>query len=205
LYYVFRGVDPGGLVNVGTVCLGGGDLVERASLDRAVTRLVRRLPLPAPRLASAPPRLTLVHLPTVFWAADPQSGTPQAGTHTVHATVAGVALTLTVTGTWTFTLADGHPPTTLHNAGTAYHPGATPDPRTHPGYYTGPVGAPTGVLTTYPTRGTRTITVTVTWTPTYTVDHQLATSRLDTATLTRTTRRTLTIGEARAALTATTP
>lgn len=204
LYYVFRGTDPNALANVGTVCLGDADFVDRKTLDRDVlAQLMRRLPLAAPVIRSAPGEATLVHLPTVFWAANPATRQPDAPTYSVSATVDDVRVTLTVTGTWVWRLDDGHAPTTLHTSGTPYLPGRTPDPRVDPAYYTGHGGdGPTGLVTSYDRRGSRTVVVTVTWTPSYTVDYEVGTRNLDTAAVTYTARRTLRVGEARAVLVA---
>jgi hypothetical protein len=202
LYFVFRGTDPDRLANVGTVCLGQTDFVDRATLDRdVIAQLVRRLPLRAPRIASAPPGATLVRLPTVLWAADPDTGQPEQPTHAVSATVDGVAVTLTVTGSWTWRLGDGTPARALATAGVAYQPGVTPDPRVEPAYYTAHDGRPgTGLIAIYQRRGTYQLSVTARWTPSYVVDYQVGIRELDTAAIAYTTTRPLRVGEARAVL-----
>jgi hypothetical protein len=202
LYYVFRGIDPAALGNVGTVCLGAGDFVDRATLSRDVAvELVRRLALAAPAVMTAPAGSTLVRLPTVVWAVNPATGRPDRPAYTVAGTVDDVRVTLTVTGAWSWRLGDRRGVQTLAGAGTPYRAGITPDPRTDPGYYTHHDGATgTGLVTSYRTAGIVAIRLTVTWTPHYTVDYQLGSTELDTATVTYRVVHPLRVGEARAVL-----
>jgi hypothetical protein len=202
LYYIFRGTDPAVLSNVGTVCLGSTDFVDRATLDRDVlAELMRRLPLTVPRIMTAPADSTLVHLPTVFWAVNPSTGQPDEPQYAVSGTVDDVSVSLQVSGTWTWQLADGHGTRMLHTSGTPYVAGVTPDPRTDSAYYTSRGGtAGTGLVATYDSRGTIPIRLTVTWTPTYSVDYEVGTTDLDTAAVAYTVVRQLRVGEARAVL-----
>jgi hypothetical protein len=203
LYYVFRGTEPERLANVGTVCLGDGDFVERARLDRDVAALVRRLPLRAPAVRSAPAGVTLVRLPTVVWAVDAATGALPAPTRRVSASIDGVGVTLTVRGAWTWHLGDGSPPRTLTGPGVPYARGVSPDPRVDPGYYTAHDGrAGSGLLASYRVTGTYRVAVTVRWVPSYRVDYQVGTRELDTAAVAYTTVRPLRVGEARAVLVA---
>jgi hypothetical protein len=160
---------------------------------------MRRLPLAAPVVRTAPPRVTLVRLPTVVWAVNPRTGAPDRPRYSVSATVDDVSVTLTVDARWRWDLADGSGVGAVSGPGVAYVPGRTPDPRTDPAYYT---AGGAGLVTSFATRGTRTLAATVTWVPSYTVDYEIGVTRLDTAAVTYTSTSPLRVGEARAVLVA---
>jgi hypothetical protein len=160
---------------------------------------MRRLPLAAPVVHTAPPRVTLVRLPTVVWAVNPRTGAPDRPTYSVSATVDDVSVTLTVDARWQWDLADGSGVRAVSGPGVPYVPGRTPDPRTDPAYYT---AGGAGLVTSFATRGTRSLAATVTWVPSYTVDYEVGVTQLDTAAVTYTSTSQLRVGEARAVLVA---
>jgi len=163
-----------------------------------LTELMRRLPLAAPVVHTAPPRVTLVRLPTVVWSVNPRTGAPDERTYSVSATVDDVSVTLRVDGRWQWDLADGSG-SAAAGPGVAFVAGRTPDPRTDPGFYT---AGGAGTVTSYPTRGTRRVGVTVSWVPTYSVDYEVGETRLDNAAVTYTSTVPLRVGEGRAVLVA---
>lgn len=199
MYLIFRGLSVATMTTVGQACLGDADFVDRAQLSHdVVAELMRRLQLAAPVVHTAPPRVTLVRLPTVVWSVNPRTGAPDERSYSVSATVDDVSVTLRVDGRWRWNLADGSG-AGASGPGVAFVAGRTPDPRTAPGYYT---GGGAGAVTTFPTRGTRQLGVTVSWVPSYTVVYEVGVTRLDDAAVTYTSTAPLRVGEARAVLVA---